>query len=138
MVCLFCAVNFTGDIKNVQISTLLSKTKIVAIWTKFFISRVMLKAKKGIPQFGNFSTRSYFVITICRILLLKLGWQTNAANYIKNQRRRSRRLATVMFRGTPCIQITKYNMAVNNKALEIGKWKYNDQEFTKCFRAIYL
>ncbi len=34
--------------------------------------------------------------------------------------------------------VYKYNMAVNNKALEIGKWKYNDQEFTKCFRAIYL
>jgi len=33
-------------------------------------------------------------------LLLKLGGQIIAKNYIKNQRRRSSRLATVMFRGT--------------------------------------
>ena len=38
-----------------------------------------------------------------RILLLKLGCQINAANDIKNQRRRLSRLATVMFRGTTCI-----------------------------------
>ena len=72
------------------------------------------------------------------MLLLKKGLQLNAANFIKNQRRRSSRLAAVMFGGTLCLQIRKYNMAVNNKALEIGKWKYNDKNFTKCFRAIYL
>ena len=43
------------------------------------------------------------MIIISRVLLPKLGWQINVANHIKNQRRRSIRLATVMFRGTPCI-----------------------------------
>ena len=37
------------------------------------------------------------MIIISRILLPKLGWQINVANHIKNQRRRSSRLATVMF-----------------------------------------
>ena len=47
VVCLFCAVNFSGDIKSfVQILNLLNETKIVEIWTKFFISPVILKSIK--------------------------------------------------------------------------------------------
>ena len=45
-----------------------------------------------------------------RILLLKLSWQTNASNCIKNPRRPSSRLAAVMFRGTPfrfCLKVLK-------------------------------
>ena len=43
VVCVFCAFNITGDIKSlVQISILLNKSKIVEIWTKFFISRAVL------------------------------------------------------------------------------------------------
>ena len=38
-----------------------------------------------------------------RNLLLKLGWQINAANYIKNQDDIQVVLHTVMFRGTLCI-----------------------------------
>ena len=58
-VCLFCAFNITGDIKNfVQLSILLNKSKIVEIWTKFFISRVInWKHKKGRSHFGNARTR---------------------------------------------------------------------------------
>ena len=57
-----------------------------------------------------------FVISISRILLLKLGWQINAANDIKNHRRRSSRLAAVMFPGTPCIKrkyIAEQNVQVS-------------------------
>ena len=47
VVCLFCTVNITGDIKNfVQIAILLNKTKMVDIWMKIFISRVTFKAQK--------------------------------------------------------------------------------------------
>ena len=42
------------------------------------------------------------MIIISRNLLLKLGWQINAANYIKNQDDIQVVLHTVMFRGTPC------------------------------------
>ena len=37
------------------------------------------------------------------ILLEKLGLRLNVANYLKDYRRTSKYLATVMFRGTPCI-----------------------------------
>ena len=41
-----------------------------------------------------------------KILLLKCDLQINAVNYLKHQRRPSSRLATVMFRGTPCIKVS--------------------------------
>ena len=94
----FCAFNITGDIKSlVQISILLNKSKIVEIWTKFFLSRAILKAQKRQTTFWKWQDKGYFVIIVSRNLLLKLGWQINAANYIKNQDD-----IQVMFRGTPC------------------------------------
>jgi len=39
---------------------------------------------------------------IIRIILLKLGLRINAADYFKDQRRPSSRLASVILRGTPC------------------------------------
>ena len=59
------------------------------------------KHKKGRPNFGNGRTMG-IVIIISRNLLLKLGWQINAVNYIKNQDDIQVVLHTVMFRGTPC------------------------------------
>ena len=126
VVCLFCTVNITGNIKNfVQIAILLNKTKMVDIWIKkLYISGNIQSTKKTdhileIPGRGKFcgccfvvvlriihvevGWRLYFVISISKILLPKLGWQINVPNHIKNQRQRSSRLATVMFRGTPCI-----------------------------------
>ena len=44
----------------------------------------------------------YFVIINFRIVLQKLSFRINAVYYLKDQRRPSFRLATVMFRGTPC------------------------------------
>ena len=61
---------------------LLNKAKIVEIWTKIFISRVILKAERK-----RTTVRGYFVIINSKILLLKLRWQINAENGIKNQRR---------------------------------------------------
>ena len=61
--CLFCAFNITGDTKKfVQISLLLNKTKIVEIWTKFFISPMILKAQKKQTTFGKCQDFGYFGI----------------------------------------------------------------------------
>ena len=93
----------------VQISILLNKSKIVEIWTKFFISRAILKAQKRQTTFWKWQDKGNFVIIISRNLLLKLGWQINAANYIKNQDDIQVVLHTVMFRGTPCkLEISKF------------------------------
>ena len=62
-----------------------------------------MKAQKRQTTFWKCLDQGCFVITISKILLLKLGCQPNAANFIKNERRLVRLLATVMFRGTPCI-----------------------------------
>ena len=82
----------------VQISILLNKSKIVEIWSKFFISRAILKAQKRQTTFWKWQDKGNFVIIIFRNLLLKLGWQINAANYIKNQDDIQVVLHTVMFR----------------------------------------
>jgi len=93
-----CSVNLIGDIKHfVQILILLSKTKFVEIWTKFYISPVILKAQKGRSHLGK------IVINNFTILLLNLGLRINAANYFKDQRRPTIRLATVMFSRTPLL-----------------------------------
>ena len=106
----FCTVNISGDIKNfVQIAILLNKTKMVDISAKFFISWLTFKAQKRQTTFWKCQNQGYFVICISRILLLKLGWQINVANYIKKQRRHSSRLPTVMFRGTPCTYLHTYS-----------------------------
>ena len=42
------------------------------------------------------------MIIYSSILFLELGFRMNAADYFKGQRRPLIRLATVMFRGTPC------------------------------------
>ena len=52
VVCLFCAVNITGDIKNfVQTLNLLNETKIIEIWTKFlYLQYIIEKHKKADHQ----------------------------------------------------------------------------------------
>ena len=80
VVCLFCAVNITKDIKNfVQISTLLNKTETVEIWTKFSGNIESRKNADHMLRFCDYNSR---------IILLKLGLRINAANYFKDQRRR--------------------------------------------------
>ena len=81
---------------------MLNKSKIVEIWTKLFISRAILKAQKRQTTFWKWQDKGNFVIIISRNSLLKLDWQINAANYIKNQDDIQVVLHTVMFRGTPC------------------------------------
>ena len=66
------------------------------------------KHKKGRPHF-EMAGLGNFVIIISRNLLLKLCWQINATNYIKNQDDIQVILHTVMFRGTPCTIKTKKN-----------------------------
>ena len=80
----FCAVNITGILRISFRFYCYKKPKIVEI----------LKAHTGRPHFGNFG-----------ILFLKLGWRIDATNYFYDQRRPSFRLATVIFRGTPCISL---------------------------------
>ena len=87
-VCLSYAYN--NNINFVQISDLLIKSKL--FWTKLFISRA--NTKKRQTTFWKCQDKEYFVIIFSRILLLKVGWQINAANDIKNQRRPSIRLST--------------------------------------------
>ena len=66
VVWLFCAVNIAGDIETfVQLSILLSVTKVVKILTKFFISSVKLKAqKKGRPHYGNAKIRGIVLLIL--------------------------------------------------------------------------
>ena len=63
-------VNFTVNI--VQISILLIKTKIVEIYTKVFISRVILK-KKNADHILKIPRPEMFFDYSSRILLLKLS-----------------------------------------------------------------
>ena len=100
MVCFFCAFNITGDIKNlVQISTILVLFNKIEIRTKFLLSPVIDSTKK---QTTFWKCQDHFVVIVSRIILLKVGWQLNVTNKFNVQRRLSIRLATVMFRGTPC------------------------------------
>ena len=114
VVCLFNAVNITGDIEIfVQISILLNKTEIFKIWTKFFTFPVInWQHKKGKPHFGNGRTRGILWSLSLRNLLLNLGLQINVSNYFKDQRRPSTRLARLLscFVGHPV-----YNCNLNCK-----------------------
>ena len=58
-----------------------NKTNTVEIWTKFFISPVILNVKKGRPHFGM---SGLGVLLYSRILLLKLGLQIKIAIYKKS------------------------------------------------------
>ena len=85
---MFCfAVNVTGEKSFVNISILLKKRKIAEIWTKLFISRVTLKSEKNETTFWKCQGYGYSVNLNYRILLIKLGWKINVANFIKNKRR---------------------------------------------------
>ena len=81
------------------------------------------KHKKCRPHFGNGRTRGNFVIIISRNLLLKLGSQLNAANYIKHQDDIQVVLHTVMFRGTLCTNLRRTqvdHLESNIKYLQSG------------------
>ena len=79
---------------------MLNKTKIVEIWNKFFISRVILKADHiwEIPELGEFCGYCFK-----NHVNIKVGWQLTVRNKLQDQRRLSSRLATVMFRRPPRI-----------------------------------
>ena len=89
----------------------------IEIWTKFFISPVLLKAQKRQTTFRKCKDQGYFVIMNFRIVLLKLSSQINAVHYFKARRRPSICLATIMFRGTPCIFtfFLLYNTALSDR-----------------------
>ena len=104
MVCLFCAFNINGDMKKfVQISTFLVLFNKIEIWSKFLES----------PEGGNIDNTKKTRLEnarIRRILWLlfqesvrgKVGSRLNVTHKFKVQKRLSSRLATVMFRMTPC------------------------------------
>ena len=96
VVCFFWTFNATRNINFVKILILLKNTKIVEIWTKFFICRELLKAQKtDQTTFWKCQDYGYFEIFNYKILLLNL-------DYFKNQRRPSSPLASVLLCGIPC------------------------------------
>ena len=101
----------------VQISILLNKSNLNEI---LHISGNIESTKKA-DHIWKWQDKGNFVIIISRNLLLKLGWQKNAANYIKNQDDIQVVLHTVMFRGTPC---TLYSQSV---PLKDASWVYNSR-----------
>ena len=103
MVCCFCAVNITGgiNINFVQISISLNKTKTVEI-SRY--SLILKAQKKADPILEMPRLAEYVLIINSRILILRLSLQINATKFYKDKRR----LATVMFHGTPCILEIKY------------------------------
>ena len=59
------------------------KSKVVQIWTKFFISLVIFKKhKKYRPHFRNVKTRVILKLSI-KNSIYKIGWGLNAAKYLK-------------------------------------------------------
>ena len=48
------------------------------------------------------------MVIVSRLIHVKVGWQLNVTNKLKNQRWFSSRLATVLFRWTPCIFLYEY------------------------------
>ena len=65
---------------------------------------VIFKAQKRQTTFCKFQIQGYFVFYNSIILLIRLVYRIyKCRNYVKDQRKTSNRLATVMFRGTPCI-----------------------------------
>ena len=67
------------------------------------------------------------------ILLLKCDLQINAVNYLKHQRRPSIRLATVKFRGTPCVKVSFlfvtniFSSMITNENMFICRVSKNDE-----------
>ena len=62
------------------------------------------------------------MIIVSRIIHVKVDRRLNVTNKFKYQKRLSSRLAIVMFRGTPCIQIMRavyFNFHVNQRMLSI-------------------
>ena len=78
------------------------KPKLSIFERSFFKFPIILKAQKARSHYGNAKIRE-FVLINSRNLLLRLILRINVANYFKDQKRHSNRLATVMFCGTPCI-----------------------------------
>ena len=96
--------------------------EIIRISFRFLIYKVKLKLSKSkrnwvfiestkkadileileIPELEVFSDW-FLVIFISKVLVIRLGWLIKAASLSKNQRRPSRRFATVMFCWTPCV-----------------------------------
>ena len=68
--------------------------------SKLLISPVILTARKRKSTFWKCQDQENFLVIDSRIVDVKVGWRLNVTNKL---RRRSIRLATVMFRGTPCM-----------------------------------
>ena len=113
-------VNVTGDIENfVQVKIVLNKTEIVEIWTKFFISLVILKAQKSKPAFCK-----------CQDCGTKTFFRINAANYFKDYRRPLSRLALVTFRG---LKIRDWNVVWLDRQIKSNSFIYYASESSKLF-----
>ena len=115
MVCHFCAFNIPreGDVKNfVQISTILVLFNIIEIWKKFLISPVVTHKRQ--TTLWKCQDWENFHAIVSRIIYVKVGLRLNVRNEFKVLRWLSSRLATVMFRGTPCIFYYFKNSNSNN------------------------
>ena len=92
VVCIFCAFNIARDMWTISFE----------IWTKLFISPVILKAQKTQTTFWKCQGLENYVIIVSRIIHVKVDRRINVKNKFKYQRRLSSRLAMFMFRGTTC------------------------------------
>ena len=124
LVCTVCGVNITGDIQIfAQISIFLYKTKIVEIWTKFFVSPVILKAQKKADHILEMPRLGVF----CDNKLLNCIVEIRPANQCRKLFQSSKtsfNSLIVMFCGTPCNVVKG-----NRKWLRSWKWKETGKFF---------
>ena len=97
VVCIVCACNITQDLKNsVQLSTIIVLFNKNEIWTRFLITPVILTAQKKTNNILWLMFQEFNIFN-------EVNWLSVVTNEFKYLRQLSSRLATVMFRGTPCI-----------------------------------
>jgi len=70
-----------------------------------------IEHKKGRQHFRN--ARTITMVIALRIIHVKVGWRLNLTNKFQDKKRFSNRLATVLFRGTPC-RLWLKGLAVDN------------------------
>ena len=97
MVCIFCACNITLDLTTfVQLSTIIVLFNKNEICTRFLITPVVLTAQKKTNNILWLMFQEFHIFN-------EVNWLSVVTNEFKYLKQLSSRLATVMFRGTPCI-----------------------------------
>ena len=97
MVCIFYACNITLDLTTfVQLSTIIVLFNKNEICTRFLITPVVLTAQKKTNNILWLMFQEFHIFN-------EVNWLSVVTNEFKYLKQLSSRLATVMFRGTPCI-----------------------------------